>query len=578
MATFGTGIKLRSSLADAQATGEALIKEGLLTREQLDICSRQLLSYMDSGQTMYIEQILVHNHFVTREQIAAVIDKSSSGTQSALFKNLLPVSISKRYSVFPLRVQNGVLEIKAAKPLTPAQINSIKSNCIVDVDRVRIIPTDLPDIQAALRAAPDSDDTFDTALLEMKENTVTGVLLRRAMDALLIDAVKMRASDIHLDKKENPDAWISHRVDGKITQSHLLPARIMAALFTRLKTEAGMDASEDRRAQDGRVSLKNQGRLVDFRVATQPVVGGETMTLRVLDPDALIGLERLFPNQPSMSHLFRMISKLEGKHGGIILFSGPTGSGKTTSLYALAREFPRDTINLVSVENPVEYVIPFMRQVQLNNLMDEQSVDVERSMMRQDPDILILGEIRDADTMRAALKFAESGHLVLASIHANNTAQTFERVLSFVDGPSKGEALYMLANTLRVVVSQRLTKSLCTCAVTSSNIPQDVDDAVKYKIHLGSHQHLKHAKGCPRCQHSGYYGRVAVHETLIIPMDDSLRTRLTTLLAESSQNFALVKDLPGVVLKTRSDTVSCLLEAGIIDVKTAIHASNQELL
>jgi type II secretory ATPase GspE/PulE/Tfp pilus assembly ATPase PilB-like protein len=571
----------KGGYGEASVRGQALVDAGLITESQLSICLRQQAYWTEQGRTFFIEEILVRNRFVSKGAIVKVSSSIDGGATSSLFQKILPVHICKQYQIYPLRVTNATLEMKSATPLTERQLASVMHACEVKVTAVKIIPTDRADIYETLTRLSTGEHTFGTMLLRMKSEAINGVMLRQAYQSMLIEAIDLRASDIHLDRKPDPEAWISHRVDGTLEQTHLVPAGLMSALFMRLKTEANMDASDDRRAQDGRLSVEVRGRIIDFRVATQPVVGGETMTLRVLDPDALITLDELFPNQPDMAQLFRNISRVEGKSGGLVLFSGPTGSGKTTSLYALAQEFPRDEANILTVEQPVEYVLPFTRQIQLNSHLNQQALDVERSMLRQDPDVLILGEIRDSDTMMAALQFAQSGHLVLATIHANNPAETFERVTNFAEGSAKSTALYMLANNLRVVVSQHLVKTLCACGTAvddADEIASIAEQATQRHIHLRQLSTLRKAQGCARCRHTGYYGRVASHETLIISNDTETRADLTSLVFDSGKAYSRLKEIAGITIKTRQDSLARLQETGVIDLVTSLKGSAKELI
>lgn len=571
----------KGGYGEASVRGQALVDAGLITESQLSICLRQQAYWTEQGRTFFIEEILVRNRFVSKGAIVKVSSSIDGGATSSLFQKILPVHICKQYQIYPLRVTNATLEMKSATPLTERQLASVMHACEVKVTAVKIIPTDRADIYETLTRLSTGEHTFGTMLLRMKSEAINGVMLRQAYQSMLIEAIDLRASDIHLDRKPDPEAWISHRVDGTLEQTHLVPAGLMSALFMRLKTEANMDASDDRRAQDGRLSVEVRGRIIDFRVATQPVVGGETMTLRVLDPDALITLDELFPNQPDMAQLFRNISRVEGKSGGLVLFSGPTGSGKTTSLYALAQEFPRDEANILTVEQPVEYVLPFTRQIQLNSHLNQQALDVERSMLRQDPDVLILGEIRDSDTMMAALQFAQSGHLVLATIHANNPAETFERVTNFAEGSAKSSALYMLANNLRVVVSQHLVKTLCACGTAvedADEIASIAEQATQRHIHLRQLSTLRKAQGCARCRQTGYYGRVASHETLIISTDTETRADLTSLVFDSGKAYSRLKEIAGITIKTRQDSLARLQETGVIDLVTSLKGSAKELI
>lgn len=570
--------KGRSGQSESLVTGNALVKAGIISQAQLDICLRQQVAYLEAGKAFFIEQVLVMNRFCSKPQIESVIDRDVESGQSGLFQQILPVHLCKRYLVYPLRVTNGLMELKSAKPLSMRQIEVVRSASSVPASKVRIVPTDMAEIMSILAGVLDTEHTFEAMLDRMRSMEVNGAMLRQAINAMLIGAVALRASDIHIDKKPDPEAWISYRIDGRITQSHLLPARIMAAIFTKIKTDAGMDASDDRRSQDGRLSLENHGRNIDFRVATQPAVGGETMTLRVLDPESLLSLDALFPNQPDMTELFRKIATVNGKRGGLVIFSGPTGSGKTTSLYALVQQFARDAINIITVENPVEYVMSFTRQIQLNQLLNEQSVDVERSLLRQDPDVIVLGEIRDRDTMTAALQFAQSGHLVLASLHADNVPQTFQRVMSFVEGADSSKALFMLANTLRVVVNQKLIPKLCSCATAHSASENAFHLARGNGMAVAVGVEIKQARGCTRCGGVGYYGRVAAHETMVITMDETLRRDIAKQITGSHGDFNDVQDMQGVTMKRRKDTLTRLIEASLIDVDSAVRLANQEFV
>ena len=551
--------------------GAFLVETGVITAQQLDVCLRQQKSVRDGGKQALLAEIIVRNKFATQGQIGLAVKRLDGEGESALFRQLLPYALCKQYQVFPLQIEGGVLYLKAARVVTPVVKAMLIAACEVKVTDLRVTPTDVGDIARSLASIYTEDFSFDAIMLRLRSEEINGLLLKQAMNAMLSEAVALRASDIHLDKLRDPGAWISYRIDGQLKPTHLVPERIMAALFSRLKNESGMDASDTRRAQDGRLSLADAGNGVEFRVATQPIAGGETIAIRVLDPSAMIGLEQLFPYQLQMNDLFRRLADVRGKVGGLILISGPTGSGKTTTLYALAQNFSRDRINVITVEEPVEYILPFARQIQLNQLLNEKSADLERSVLRQDPDVLILGEIRDNDTMRAALKFAESGHLVLATVHAKNVAQTFERVLSFCDASTKQEALYVLANQLSVVVNQGLIPKLCTCA---SEIDQTSAAALHSAHALTFHGHgrFRRRAGCAACRQTGYRGRVAIHETVVIPTNDRLRAEITRMLFESIHNFQAVFALDGVVHIGKHQVMAQLLECHVVDAETVSQA------
>jgi len=551
--------------------GGFLVATGVISPQQLDVCLRQQKSVREGGKQVLLAEIIVRNKFATQDQIGIAVKRLDGEGESALFRRLLPYAVCKLYCVFPLQIESGVLYVKAARFVSPTVKAVLIRACEVKVTDVRVMPTDVGDITQSLASIYSQEYSFEAIIARLRSEEINGLLLKQALNAMLGEAIALRASDIHLDKLRDPGAWISYRIDGQLKPTHLVPERIMAALFSRVKNESGMDASDTRRAQDGRLSLADGGNGVEFRVATQPIAGGETIAIRVLDPSSMIGLEQLFPYQLQMNELFRQLADVRGKVGGLILISGPTGSGKTTTLYALAQNFSRDRINVITVEEPVEYILPFARQIQLNQLLNEKSADLERSVLRQDPDVLILGEIRDNDTMRAALKFAESGHLVLATVHAKNVAQTFERVLSFCEGSNKQEALYILANQLSVVVNQGLIPKLCKCA---TDIDEESATILHQSLNLKFHGHARFLRrgGCAACRQTGYRGRVAVHETVVIPSGDVLRAEITRMLFESIHNFQAAFTLEGVTHITKHQVMAQLLECHVVDADTVSQA------
>jgi pilus retraction protein PilT len=230
----------------------------------------------------------------------------------------------------------------------------------------------------------------------------------------------------------------------------------MAALFIRIKMEGGMDASDSLRAQDGRMAFEYQGRPVDLRLASQPIAGGETLTMRVLDPESMPSLDSMFPAQPDMIALIQSLAQVHGKNGGLIFVSGPTGSGKTTTLYAIAQRFARDRVNVVTVEDPVEYMLPFARQIQINQLLNQKTADVERSILRQDPDVILVGELRDLETMEAAITAAETGHLVFGTLHTTGAAKTIDRIVNAFPQNQQEQIRIQLSTVLQAVISQLL--------------------------------------------------------------------------------------------------------------------------
>jgi type II secretory ATPase GspE/PulE/Tfp pilus assembly ATPase PilB-like protein len=558
---------------------ETFIEQGYITRAQIEVGRRKQQAILEMGGRAALLDILVRDRFLPREMAESIRMREANPLAVDLPQNtaplaamqLLPLKICEKFLVAPVAVERDVLVIKAARPLNPAQKTVILEACATRVRSLRIVPVDVAEARQSLRRVAAEGAVLEPVLHRLRADDLSGSQLKAAISAMLTEALRLRASDIHLDARPDPDSWISYRIDSDLQQKHQIPERLMRALFMRIKTDAGMDASDSRRSQDGRLSFEFQGRGIDVRVASQPLALGETIAMRILDPDGMPGMEALFPADPAMIKLLRGHAEVFGKSGGLVLLSGPTGSGKTTTLYTLAQRLPRDRVNVVTVEDPVEYVLPFARQIQLNQMLDQRAVDVERSILRQDPDIIIFGEIRDGDSARAALKFTESGHLVIATVHAVTALQTFERFVSFFDSATKAEALFVLAHSLKTLLNQRLAKRLCDCARHAT--PSDgeairqtlLDTGLEYRPEAN----LRMAVGCTSCEGLGYRGRVLAYEVLHLPNDEEVRIKLAHELEQSHNSFYKAREMRGVMFQSRGQSMQMLLDAGVVDAVSA---------
>lgn len=560
-------------MQSGQGSRSAWLQAGL-TEAQWEAISTQHHYLQLYGQPVSLTELIARTRFLTAAQLREGVGVS---TESAVLtnENLLPVYLCRHYQVFPVALSGGTLRILASRALSPSQQKRILRECSQSALELVIIPTDASDM-ARLLSVYDEQQSLDELIDTMRREDISAPLLRAAIDLILTEALIRRTSDIHMDRKPDPDSWISYRIDSEIQQVHLIPEFIMAAIFTVIKNDCGMDSANQRTAQDGRLSMRYRDRNIDFRVASQPLVDGETLTLRILDGGNLPALKDIFPGQRVVTDRIEAMSRIRNKSGGIVVISGATGSGKSTTLYTLASGFARDRINIITVEDPVEYILPFARQIQLQALVRQQSRDMERSILRQDPDVLILGEIRDADSASTALAFAESGHLVLCTIHANNALQTIERFMSMLGEHNKSDALFVLAHHLKMIVHQKLARSLCKCATAVEplglkKLMQQVETVSEGLLRPGPATRLR--RGCKICNDSGYRGRVAVHETLMVEENDQLREDFNRwMLAGDFGTATPLEKMAGVDFLRRTDTAQTLLQSGVIDAETALAA------
>ena len=540
---------IESSL-DPKVVEKALRARGEVSEQRLHVALTQQKMLAEAGERVGLCEMLVRDAFLTREAAQAFVQQLTQA-QIDPGESVLPDDICQRYRVRPLQVVGNELHLEAVGPLYERQLEAIRVAAAVKIDSIKVVPVARLDHHAQQRRINASKVSLNEALARLKREDISSEGLRAAIDALLSEAIAHRASDIHLECQPNPNSWVAFRIDGQLKQYTAVHERIMSALFTRLKTEAGMDASDRLRSQDGRFSFKHGGKPIDLRVASQPITGGEMLTLRVLDPETLPSIGTLFAGQPEMENYFHGLARFAGKRGELVLITGPTGSGKTATLYTQLKAFERDRFNVITVEDPVEYTIAGARQIQLNQILKQKAVDIEASLLRHDPDIIVFGELRNYDMARAALKLTESGHKVYATLHANDAFQSYERLQKFFPTDERADVAYVVSNYLRAIINQRLVSRLCKCAEP---------------ISPGSSQ--RKAVGCEACGFTGYLGRVMAHDSLLLPSDDARRAPIARALEavggrlDASLEFAGAQHLP------RAKVLGALVEAGLVDALT----------
>jgi general secretion pathway protein E len=331
----------------------------------------------------------------------------------------------------------------------------------------------------------------------------------RMINALLLQALRERASDLHFEPYEQRSV-VRFRVDGVLRDIIEPPRALHAALVSRLKIMASLDIAEKRLPQDGRISLKLGDRQVDVRVSTLPTGPGERVVLRLLDKEAArLDLTALGMSDATLASIDRLIREPHG----IVLVTGPTGSGKTTTLYAALSRLPRGSVNMMTVEDPIEYALDGVAQTQVNPRIEFDFARSLRAILRQDPDVIMIGEIRDLETAQIAVQASLTGHLVLATLHTNDAASAVTRLADM------GVEPYLLASSLLGVLAQRLVRTLCPACKTA-NAPSPGEQKILSGIGLAGAS-VHDAKGCPECNHTGFRGRTGVYELLLV--DDTIR-------------------------------------------------------
>jgi general secretion pathway protein E/type IV pilus assembly protein PilB len=521
-----------------------LIAQGIISEDQLRIA---LLEQLKSNQP--VGRLLVSLGFVSeatlRDALGESLGKRSVDIAHAIIDpaalRLIPRELAERHCLLPLDYDS------AAQRLTIAISDP---NDIVGLDRLRaLLPPECrietvlggeSEIARAIDQYYGHELSIDGILIEIETGEIDYRSLSasfdeysqpvvRLIDALLTDAVKREASDIHFEPEAN-FLRIRYRIDGLLRQIRSLHKSYWAAMAVRIKVMSGMNIAETRAPQDGRISLNVSGRPVDFRVAIQPTIHGENVVLRILDRQkGIVPLDELGLEDAKLELLKLMITRPEG----IILVTGPTGSGKTTTLYSILSHINHEGINVMTLEDPVEYPMAMIRQTSLAEAAKLDFANGIRSMLRQDPDVILVGEIRDAETAEMAFRAAMTGHQVYTTLHTNSAIGVIPRLLDIGIVPD------IMAGNIIGIVAQRLLRKLCP--LCRKPYPAEAHERRLLGI---EHQHpapiIYRAAGCEHCAYRGFKGRMAIMELMRLDDDlDDLVARRAT--ARELRNAALAK-------------------------------------
>jgi general secretion pathway protein E len=355
------------------------------------------------------------------------------------------------------------------------------------------------------------DVAFDADVQQLKDLASEAPVIRM-VSLIITNALGTRASDIHIEPFENR-LIVRYRIDGVLHEVESPPRRLSAAVISRVKIMANLDIAERRLPQDGRIRLRVQGKEIDLRVSTVPTMHGESVVMRILDKGGVaLDFARLGFEADTLKAFMDVLLLPHG----ILLVTGPTGSGKTTTLYTALDTLNKPDLKILTVEDPVEYQMPGINQIQVKPQIDLTFANALRSIVRQDPDVIMIGEIRDLETAQIAVQSALTGHLVLSTVHTNDAPSTVNRLLDM------GVEDYLLTSTVVGILAQRLVRTLCeACKEMYVALPEVVEQLGLRRFSSAREITLHHAKGCPQCAQTGYTGRISIMEML--PMTDPLR-------------------------------------------------------
>jgi len=430
----------------------------------------------------------------------------------------LETDFIKRSSIVPIRTDGDKLVVATSEPANVFAIEDVKRQTGMELHVVVCTPEDIAAVCEAFHEEP-AECVIEDIISDLTEVEVVQELedvsedlekmagqspVIKFVNYLISNAVREGASDIHIEPK-NKETKIRYRIDGVLFEAMKAPQRMHPAIVSRIKIMANLDISERRLPQDGKVAAIIGGRAIDLRISTLPTNHGEKTVVRVLDSKSIRhGLEHM-GMELDVCEAFRDQVKLPH---GILLVTGPTGSGKSTTLYSALGEMDGDKLNVSTVEDPVEYELDFCNQVQVNEKTGMTFAAALRSLLRQDPDVIMIGEIRDNETARIAVQAALTGHLVLSTLHTNDAASSITRLVNIGIEP------YLLAASMNAVLAQRLVRRICTKCKEPYTAPEQMH---RYFQRAGINPNeLVHGKGCDACRGSGYVGRAGIFELLIL--------------------------------------------------------------
>ncbi|HJU21331.1 MAG TPA: type II secretion system ATPase GspE [Casimicrobiaceae bacterium] len=527
--------------------GEILIERGKLDQANLE---RALRLQTESGEklgSLLVTLGLCAQRDVAEalaSQLALPLVDTAGYPEFPILEERVSARFLRESRALPVREDESELTLAMADPTDAYTISAFEMVTGRAVRPMVAIPTDLEAALERLYGAgrsavgqligdvetrPD-ELSFDADVQQLKDLASEAPVIR-LVSLLITNALEMRASDIHIEPFENR-LIVRYRIDGVLHEVESPPRRLSAAVISRVKIMANLDIAERRLPQDGRIRLRVQGKEIDLRVSTVPTMHGESVVMRILDKG---GVALDFAKLGFEDDALKVFLDVLLQPHGILLVTGPTGSGKTTTLYTALDRLNQPDVKILTVEDPVEYQMGGINQIQVKPQIDLTFANALRSIVRQDPDIIMIGEIRDLETAQIAVQSALTGHLVLSTVHTNDAPSTVNRLLDM------GVEDYLLTSTVIGILAQRLVRKLCPdCKEPYTALPELVEQMKLSRFSQDREITLWHAKGCANCAKTGYVGRICITE--IMPMTDAIRSLVMKHANAADLRVEAIKD------------------------------------
>ncbi|MBM7578841.1 GspE/PulE family protein [Jeotgalibacillus terrae] len=535
--------------------GDMLIEAGVLSQEQLE------KTLAEKQQHLKLGDALLERGYITEQQLIEVLEVQLGIERVSLYRypfdtnlfTLIPKDEAQRKLIIPLKKEGDKLYVAMNDPMDFYTIEDLRLSTGFDI---RPVISTKDDIIRSINKYYETEEGFEELKIEETQEVSAQELtdmespIIRLVNQLLSAASSQRASDIHIDPQETK-VLVRIRVDGVLRTERVLPKHIQAMLTARIKILANIDITEQRIPQDGRIKINVDYKPIDLRVSTLPTVYGEKIVLRILDlSSSLNDIQTLGFNRLNLQRFQSMIEKPTG----IVLITGPTGSGKSSTLYAALNKLNSEDVNIITVEDPVEYQLEGINQIQVNSNVGLTFAKGLRAILRQDPNIIMVGEIRDQETAEVAIRASLTGHLVLSTIHTNDSLSTVTRLFDM------GVEPFLIASSLSGVVAQRLVRKVCRdCAEKHEASVSEKEIFAKRGIKIET---VYKGRGCTSCNMTGYKGRIAIHEVLMI--DETMRNIIL-----NRESFAKLRE---VAIKNKT---IFLIDDGLLKVKQGITTTEE---